>query len=284
MRAAAGLPVLERMSRRPVCGGGGGQYQEMGRYAFSRSWGREDERLAALERQLDPVSQAAVGQLGLAAGWRCWEAGAGGGSMAAWLADQVTGSGSVLASDIDIAGLSGLRHANLTVARHDLERESVPWAEFDLIHARLVLEHLREPAAVVDKLAAALRPGGWLILEDADGLLFDAEPAEKAFAAIAGPWQRAALAAGWNPLYGRYLVTDLQRAGLGRVAGRAHRSYRPGGGAWLVARLGIERMRDQIRHEGASQGDLDAALAAMDDQTRTVIGGPIVTAWGQRTG
>ena len=42
-------------------------------------------------------------------------------------------------------------------------------------------------------------------------------------------------------------------------------------------------MRDQIRHDGASQGDLDAALAALDDQTRTVIGGPIVTAWGQRT-
>ena len=92
------------------------------------------------------------------------------------------------------------------------------------------------------------------------------------------------LAAGWNPLYGRYLVTDLQRAGLGRVAGRAHRSYQPGGGAWLVARLGIERMRDQIRHEGASQGDLNAALAALDDQTRTAIGGPIVTAWGQRPG
>lgn len=256
----------------------------MGRYAFSRSWGRENERLAALERQLDPVSQAAAGQLGLAAGWRCWEAGAGGESMTVWLADRVTGSGSVLATDIDISGLSGLHHANITVARHDLERESVPWAGFDLIHARLVLEHLREPAAVVGKLASALRRGGWLILEDADGLMFDAEPAEKAFAAIAGPWQRAALAAGWNPLYGRYLVADLQRAGLGRVAGRAHRSYQPGGDAWLVARLGIERMRDQIQHEGASQDDLDAALAALDDQTRTVIGAPIVTAWGQPTG
>jgi hypothetical protein len=50
----------------------------------------------------------------------------------------------------------------------------------------LVLEHLREPAAAVGRLASALRVGGWLLLEDADGLLFDAEPAEKAFAAIAG--------------------------------------------------------------------------------------------------
>jgi SAM-dependent methyltransferase len=203
--------------------------------------------------------------------------------MAAWLADRVTGSGSVLATDIDISGLSGLHGANLTVARHDLEREDVPAGEFDLIHARLVLEHLREPAAAVAKLASALPAGGWLIVEDADGLLFDAEPAEKAFAAITGPRQQAARAAGWNPCYGRYLVTGLQRAGLGQVGGRAHRSYQPGGQAWLVTRLGIERMREQIHQQGASQADLDHALAALDDHTRTIIGAPIVTAWGQRT-
>jgi hypothetical protein len=175
-----GLPLLERASQRaPVCGAGGGQYQGMGRYAFARSRGREDERLAALERQLDPVSQAAIGQLGLAAGRRCWEAGAGGGSMAAWLAGRVTSSGWVLATDIDISGLPGPHPANLTVARPDLEREEAPAGGFDLIHARLVLEHLREPAAAVGKLASALRAGGWLIVEDADGLLFDAEPAEQ---------------------------------------------------------------------------------------------------------
>lgn len=256
----------------------------MGRYVFARSWGQEEARLAALERQLDPVSRAAAGQLGLAAGWRCWEAGAGGGSMAAWLADQVAGSGSVLATDIDVSGLSGLCRANVTVARHDLEREDVPSGQFDLIHARLVLEHLREPVAVVGKLASALRAGGWLVLEDADGLRFDAEPAHQAFAAITEPWQRAALAAGWNPCYGRHLVADLQRAGLGQVAGRAHRSYQPGGGAWLVARLGIERMRVHIQREGARPADLDDTLAALDDPTRTIIGAPIATAWGQRPG
>jgi SAM-dependent methyltransferase len=179
--------------------------------------------------------------------------------VAAWLAGQVTGSGSVLATDIDISGLPGRHPGQSHVARYDLEREEMPAGEFDLIHARLVLEHLREPAAAVGKLASALRAGGWLILEDADGLLFDAEPAEKAFAAITGPWQQAARAAGWNPCYGRSLVTGLQRGGLGQVGGRAHRSYQPGGQAWLAARLGIERMREQIHEQGASQAELDGA-------------------------
>ena len=203
--------------------------------------------------------------------------------MAAWLADQVTGSGSVLATDIDISGLSGLHRANITVARHDLEQEDAPTGEFDLIHARLVLEHLQEPPAAVGKLASALRAGGWLILEDADGLLFDAGPRK----GLRGGHR--AVGAGRagrrvEPLLRRYLVTGLQQAGLDRVAGRAHRTCQPGGGAWLVARLGIDRMRDHIRREGASQADLGDALAALNDQTRVIIGAPVVTAWGQRTG
>ena len=236
-------PACLSGSQLHVSAAGPGQYRGVGRYAFDRSWGQEDERLTAVERQLDPVSQAAVDQLGLAAGWRCWEAGAGRGSMAAWLAGRVSARGSVLASDIDVRALAGLDHGNITVIRHDLERDGVPGGGFDLIHARLVLEHLRAPAAAVAKLAAALRTGGWLILEDADGLGFDAEPPVEALPAIAGPWHQAALAAGLNPLYGRHLVTDLQSAGLDQVAGRAHRSYQPGGGAWAGARLGVERMR-----------------------------------------
>ena len=210
--------------------------------------------------------------------------GAGRGSMAEWLAERVAGGGAVLASDIDVSGLATLSHDNTIVTRHDLERDSLPTGGFDLIHARLVLEHLTEPAAAVSRLATALRRGGWLVLEDADGLLFDAEPAAPALSAIAGPWQRAALAAGWDPGYGRHLVADLQRAGLDRVAGRAHRSYEPGGTAWAVAQMGLDRMRDQIHRAGASQDDVDSALGALDDPERIIIGSPIVTAWGQRRG
>ena len=256
----------------------------MAQYAFDRSWGGEDARLVGLERQLDPVSRAAAEQVGLAAGWRCWEVGAGRGSIAVWLAAQVTARGSVLATDIDVSGLAAVDRPNLTVLRHDLERDELPAAGFDLIHARLVLEHLTDPPAAVSHLAAALCRGGWLILEDADGLVFDADPAASALPAIAGPWYRAALAAGWNPGYGRCLLTDMWRAGLGQVAGRAHRSYESGGAAWASAGLGIERMRDRICQAGASYADIDSALTALADPARIIMGAPIVTAWGQHGG
>jgi hypothetical protein len=121
----AGLALYEQKPI-PVSHARRGQYRDMARYAFSKSWGQEDERLAAVERQLDPVSQAAADQLGLAAGWRCWEVGAGRGSMALWLAARVIPSGSVLATDIDIGALAGPDHGNVSVARHDLERDDLP--------------------------------------------------------------------------------------------------------------------------------------------------------------
>src|SRR5690348_2197131 len=113
--ARGGFPPLVRGSNRSVGG-----------YAFDRSWEQEDERLLAVERQLDPVSQAVVHQLGLATGWRCWEAGAGGGSMARWLADRVSPGGCVVASDIDVGALAGLDHGSIQVIGHDLERDGVP--------------------------------------------------------------------------------------------------------------------------------------------------------------
>ena len=89
-----------------------------------------------------------------------------------------------------------------------------------------------------------------------------------------------ALAAG---TVGRGQNATDRRWRLAQVAGRAHRSYQPGGDAWAGVRLGIERMRDHIQYSGASPADLDDALAALADPTRIIIGGPIVAAWGQRT-
>jgi precorrin-6B methylase 2 len=40
--------------------------------------------------------------LGLGAGWRCWEIGAGGGSIVRWMAAEVGESGSVLGTDLNL--------------------------------------------------------------------------------------------------------------------------------------------------------------------------------------
>ena len=61
----------------------------------------ERERLALVERYHDPISVAALERLGVDAGWRCLDVGAGAGSIARWLAERVLPAGEVLATDLD---------------------------------------------------------------------------------------------------------------------------------------------------------------------------------------
>jgi SAM-dependent methyltransferase len=51
---------------------------------------------------------------------------------------------------------------------HDIRVDSLPEAAFDFVDARWLLHHLAEPALAIRRMIAALRPGGWLLLEEAD--------------------------------------------------------------------------------------------------------------------
>src|SRR3546814_16046084 len=57
---------------------------------------------------------------------------------------------------------------NYVGRHHNVDADPFDDNGYDLIHARLVLEHLPQREAVVAKLAAALRPGGWLVVQDYD--------------------------------------------------------------------------------------------------------------------
>jgi SAM-dependent methyltransferase len=131
----------------------------------------EDDRLAVLAANYDPETFRLLEDCGVDAGWRCAEVGAGSGSVAAWLADVVGAEGSVAAYDIDISHLDDLvGRPNVEVHEHDIVVDPIPEAYFDLVHARLVVEHLPEPERLLAMLAAAVKPGGVLTVECTDML------------------------------------------------------------------------------------------------------------------
>jgi trans-aconitate methyltransferase len=49
----------------------------------------------------------------------------------------------------------------------------LPTQTFDLIHARLVLIHLPAREQALERMVTALKPGGWLILDEFDVTLLD---------------------------------------------------------------------------------------------------------------
>lgn len=90
--------------------------------------------------------------------------------MPVWLAEQVGPSGRVVASDIDTSWMPADGVA-FEVLRHDIGIDGPPAGGFDLVHARLLLTHVPARAAALATMVRALRPGGWLLLEDADPAL-----------------------------------------------------------------------------------------------------------------
>jgi SAM-dependent methyltransferase len=98
------------------------------------------------------------------------------------------------------------------------EAESLPlspdeWGTFDLVHARFVLEHVRDPLAVVRQMTAAARPGGRILLEDDDHDILRLAPEPEGFAVL---WRAYILSyerIGCDPVVGRSLVSLLHRAG-----------------------------------------------------------------------
>jgi SAM-dependent methyltransferase len=103
------------------------------------------------------------------------EVGAGEGYVARSIAARV-GDGKVVATDINPRFLDR-DVPNIEVRSHDILHDELEAEHYDLVHCRMVLMHLADPVAAVRRMNDALRPGGWILVEEGDmGLLGPADP------------------------------------------------------------------------------------------------------------
>jgi len=276
----------------------------MSTYLFTHEWAGEEERLGGLSAFYDPGTRRHLQSVGVGPGWNCLEIGAGAGSIAGWLAESVGATGKVVATDLDTGFLDRLALPNLEVRRHDIVTDDLPAGAFDLIHARLVLEHLAGRDQALARMAAALAPGGWLVVEDLDWI---------SVAPVAGPGAgvlrrlvRAFLPlmrlAGYDPAYGRRLPLEMARNGLVEVrAEGVVPALRGGDGSLDCARLSVVRMREVIRSLDRSDGraarlaasahrrfpalwqrKLDRLERLLDDPSFFALGPAMITTFGRR--
>ncbi|MEU4422876.1 class I SAM-dependent methyltransferase [Actinoplanes sp. NPDC024001] len=213
-------------------------------YSFDNDDPAAAERHELLAEMNDPFTVARLTALGDLTGRRCLELGAGGGSIAGWLAARTGPGGRVLATDLNPRHLPVDR--GYTVLRHDLTSEPVPDPPWDLIHARLVLAHLPGRATILQRLAEALAPDGILLVED----WASAYPG----IVLAAP---DAAAADLVERYHRILVGRLLPANGADPAwgGRAH--------AAMIA-AGLAGVHTEIRAESWAGGTAGARLIAVN--------------------
>lgn len=257
------------------------------------------ERLSALASLFDPSTFRHLDALGIQPGWHCWEVGAGGPSVARWMAGRVGPSGSVLATDIDLSWLGpdatgdsvgswGGNAPGFEVRRHDVVADDPPVGPFDVVHARLVLVHLAERQRALQHLVEVVRPGGWLLLEDADPALQpltcidEVGPEERLANALRRQFRVLLTQRGADIGFGRTLPRLLREAGLVDVAADA---YFPVGGpaCTVLERATVEQVRDRLVAAGlATEPDIDRHLANIDSGRLDLATSPMISAWGRR--
>ena len=241
------------------------------------------ERLAGIEATWDAGTRALLESLGVGPGGRCLEAGAGGGSIAAWMAERVGPDGSVLATDIDTTHLEPLANDVLEVRRHDLVHDELPAGSFDLAHARSVVSWLGSSDAL-QRLIASLRPGGWLLLEDFDWAIGgpgeDAPVVVKAYNAMLDAIEHV----GYDQHFGRTLLARLERAGLEdtRSEGRAYVVH-GGSPATAFDRFSLIALREALIAAGAlTRAESEEAERYLDNRASHVLTPVLFAAWGRK--
>jgi SAM-dependent methyltransferase len=234
-------------------------------YIFDNSDDREAERLAGIQAAWDPGTFRHLTDLGVDEGWRCLEVGAGAGSVARWLCERVGEKGSVRATDINTTLLEALDIPNLEVRRHDIQSEALPRGEFDLIHCRLVLMHLPARDQALRKMADALAPGGWMLVEDISfaGTATATRRGSITFRSLIAPLKAMLRAHGADVDFGRRLPILFNRLGLTDVGAEGRVVVLVGGSegnAWALPTL--ERIQE--RFTGAGQEETSKGRAAFE--------------------
>ncbi|MGO9455597.1 MAG: class I SAM-dependent methyltransferase [Acidimicrobiales bacterium] len=112
----------------------------------------------------------ALERLGVGPGWRCVDVGAGGGDVTVALAEVVGRDGRIYAVDSDpgardLVAEAAAAHSQVLAITQSGEDLVLP-EPVDLAFCRFLLLHVVDPLAVLVRMAAAVRPGGWVVAQE----------------------------------------------------------------------------------------------------------------------
>lgn len=239
-----------------------------------------------LAEMLDPLTTDRLARTGVTDGWRCLEVGAGGGSVALWLAERVAPSGTVLASDVKPDHIP--QAAGLRVAQHDVVTDPLPEAAFDLVHARLVLLHLPERREVLGRLVRALRPGGWLQLDEFDitygpALLASDTAARQLYERFLAAKAWLFEAAGADGAWGQHAPQAMRDAGLVDIDPVvAVQTWRAGSAGVGLLMHHTFHLRDRLLAAGMTDRQLEDVRSLLSDPSFMAVSCPIYSVQGRR--
>jgi SAM-dependent methyltransferase len=254
----------------------------MSDYLFDQAWTNEKRRLDALGAMYDQGTIARLERVGVGPGWRCLEVGAGSGTVARWMASRVGPGGGVLATDIDPRFLDLLSDDGVEVRRHDIAADPLEPRAFDVIHTRAVLQHVPARERALANMIQALRPGGWLVLEDIVMPHPACHPSLPLWGKILGAMEAGLRGRGADPYFGLKLRDLMVEGGLVDVDcdSRVPMMF-SGTPSMDFVTLSVEQVGDRLIEAGIiSTSELSDVLGAFRAPGHTMTAAIMITAWG----
>ncbi len=189
---------------------------------------KEQCRLSNLNALLN---QACLEELALTRGEAVLDVGSGLGQFTRDIARAVGPDGHVIGVERDRQQLAKARRQAKEAGEGDLvdwrlgDALKLPlakreWGRFDVVHARFVLEHVKNPERVIRQMVRAARPGGRVVLADDDHQVMRPWPEPTGFVELWQAYIRAYGHLGCDPFVGRRLVALLRNAGA-----KPHRNH-----------------------------------------------------------
>ena len=227
----------------------------------------EYQRLDLMSKILDPWTRGYLTMLSVGKGWHCLELGGGNGSIAEWLAATVGASGSVTAIDINPVLLELLPAQNLSVQQMDVRAGDLGSESYDLVTCRALLHQIAEYGPqVLARMAEAVKPGGWLLIQEPDFHLAPTTEPE----VWARTWEGLiewGHANGIDWLVGRKLPSLVAALGLGHPQAKTDvQNIRGRDRGALYFQLFLAEVRDRVIAAGRlDAATIDAASALLND-------------------
>lgn len=259
------------------------------KYVLDNKWEAARDRLTQLEQVWDAWTIRNLREIGVGTGWHCLEVAAGGGSIASWLGSQVGLHGHVMATDLEPHFLEAIRGPNISVQRHDILTDDVPQSAFDLVHTRALLTFLPDPRRAIAKLVSAIKPGGWLLLEEPDYVSAIPDPtmaqsaqelSRKGWDALLGHLQSR----GYDTELGRRLYYEVVSAGIVDARAEGFVAMQLGGTpSARFWRITLEQIRDQIVASGRlTSQEFQRYQELLEDPGYRWLSLLMMSVWGRR--
>jgi SAM-dependent methyltransferase len=234
-------------------------------------------------------------QIGFGEGGRALDLGCGPLGILDLLAERAGPTGTVVGLDREPRMLAMARTSLAERALTGIElveagatATGLPRASFDLAHARLLLVNVPDPVAVVAEMAALVRPGGIVAVQDVDWISWTCEPSHPAWDRLLAANRAVWAGNGMDVYIGRRLPALLRAAGLVDVGVKVRVPVWQSGDPYHTLLLTFTALhRERLIERGlltpAEIEDLAASLRAHLEAPGTItLYSLFVQAWGRR--